>query len=91
MRFRPSHRTLLVSLLFVSPLAVSVPRSAWAQPSKPAPKTALIASVRGQTLTLTVGSDDGAKIGQTFRVARGNAGAKIQINAVTPGESTASV
>lgn len=91
MRFRLSNRTFLVSLLWLGPAAVSVPRAAVAQSSKPAPRTALVTAVRGEVLTLAVGTDDGAKIGQTFRVARGNAGAKIQINAVTAGESTATV
>ncbi len=90
MRFRPSPRTFLVSLLWLGPATVSVPRVE-AQLAKPAPRTALVTAVRGEVLTLAVGTDDGAKIGQTFRVARGNAGARIQINAVTATESTANV
>lgn len=91
MRFRPSKPTFLLSLLWLSPAAIVAPRAAVAQAAKPAPKTALVTAVRGAVLTLAVGSDDGAQIGQTFRVMRGKVGAKVQISAITAGECTANV
>ncbi len=54
-----------------------------------APREALIIAARDMTLTLSVGSDDGAKIGQTYRLTRGAASAKIQITGITPSQSTA--
>lgn len=88
MRFRPQAGTLLASLLWALPGVIALPRVALAQP---APATALITAVRGNTLTLAVGTEDGAKIGQTYRLTRGSASAKIQITAVTASESTATL
>jgi hypothetical protein len=88
MSFRPSAGTLLASLLWALPGVVALPRVAYAQA---APQSALITAVRGNTMTLAIGTADGAKIGQTFRVTRGNVSAKLQITATSEAESTAAV
>jgi hypothetical protein len=88
MLFRPSAGKLLASLLWALPGVVALPRVALAQT---APKSALITAVRGNSLSLAIGTADGAKIGQTYRVSRGNVNAKLQITATTENESTAVV
>ncbi|PQV65421.1 Capsule assembly protein Wzi [Abditibacterium utsteinense] len=86
-RLCPSTR-IFASLLWTLPGAVMLPQVAHAQN---APREALIIMSRDVNLTLAVGSDDGAKIGQTYRLTRGAASAKIQITAVSKSQSTAMV
>ncbi|RYG70528.1 hypothetical protein EON80_07780, partial [bacterium] len=88
MSFRPSAGTLLASLLWALPGVVALPKVAYAQA---APQSALVTAVRGNILTLAIGTADGAKIGQIFRVSHGNVSAKLQITATSVGESTAAV
>lgn len=86
-RLLPSAH-VFASLLWTLPGAVALTSVAHAQT---APREALVVASRDMTLTLGVGTDDGAKIGQTFRVVRGRAGATIQITALTASQSTAAV
>ncbi|HEX9996440.1 MAG TPA: hypothetical protein VGB45_04790 [Abditibacterium sp.] len=88
MRFRPSAGTLLASLLWSLPGVIILPQVAYAQT---AAKTALVTAVRGNALTLAIGTADGAKVGQTYRLSRGGVGAKVQITSVSANESIASV
>lgn len=75
-------------MLWCLPGAVAKPRVLLAQ-APAAPPTALILAVRGNALTLSVGTEDGAQIGQTYRVTQGNRSVTIQIAAVTSNQSTA--
>ena len=88
MRFRPPAGTLLASLLWSLPGVILLPATAHAQAAN---QTALVTAVRGNVLTLAVGTNDGAKIGQTYRLSRGNVGAKVQITGVSAAESTAAI
>ncbi len=56
-----------------------------------APREAPILAVNNTKLTLGVGSDDGAKIGQTYALKRGASSAKVQITALTKSQSSARV
>ncbi len=87
LRLRPSAK-IFASLLWTLPGAVMLTGTAHAQN---APQQALIIAAREMTLTLAVGTDDGAKIGQTYRLTRGATSAKIQITSVTASQSIAMV
>lgn len=84
-RLRPSAQ-VFASLLCTSPTALILSGAAHAQNT---PRQALVVALQGNNLTLSVGTDDGAKIGQTFRLKRGNAGATLQITALAATQSTA--
>ncbi len=86
-RLRPTAR-IFASLLWTLPGTLAFNGAAHAQN---APREAQVVASRNMILTLAVGSDDGAKIGQTFRLMRAGVGAKIQITALTATQSTAAV
>lgn len=90
MKKRISSAPILCSLLWALPGIVALAPIARAQDAAPAsPPTAFITAVQGDNFTLSVGSANGARVGDIYQIARDNRLARLQITATRPGNSTA--
>ena len=80
-------------MLWVVPGVLALSPGARAQqPAQPTmPATAYVLAVRGSTITLSAGSDMGARVGAIYQIARDNRVVRLQLTEVRPGESSARI
>ncbi len=90
MKKRSFSAPLLRSAMWVVPGTLALATCARAQ--QPAmPDTAYVLAVRGTTITLSAGSDMGARVGAIYQIARDNRVVRLQLDEVRPTESSARI
>ena len=93
MKKRTLSAPILRSLMAVAPGTLMLALPALAQPAaQPAtPDTAYVLAVRGSIITLSAGSNMGARVGAIYQIARDNAVVRLQLVEVRPTESSARI
>ena len=93
MKKRNLSAPLLCSLLWTLPGALAWAPAARAQEAvTPAmPETAYVLAVRGNMITLSAGSDMGARVGAVYQIARDNRVVRLELTEVRPAESSARI
>ena len=92
MKKRPFSAPLLCALLGAPAVAALAP-GALAQNAAPqtAPATAYVLAVRGEMITLSAGSNNGARAGAIYQIARDNKVVRLQLVEVLPAQSQARI
>ena len=92
MKKRPFSAPLLCALLGAPAVAALAP-GALAQNAAPqsAPATAYVLAVRGDMITLSAGSNNGARAGAVYQIARDNKVVRLQLVEVLPAQSQARI
>ena len=93
MKKRKISAPLLHSMMWVVPGILALAPCARAQQPAPAamPGTAYVLSVRGTMITLSAGSDMGARVGAIYQIARDNRVVRLQLVEVRPTDSSARI
>lgn len=89
---RPISAPLIFSLLWAVPAALApAARAQNAQTAPTAPATALVTAVQGETITLAIGTENGAQVGALYQVRRGEASAVLQITQARATDASARI
>ena len=93
MKKRTLSAPILRSMMGIAPGIMVLAPVALAQPAaQPAmPDTAIVTAVRGPMITLSAGSNMGARAGAIYQIARDNAVVRLQLVEVRPNESSARI
>ena len=93
MKKRTLSAPILCSLILVAPGLLAPAPAAWAQDAAPAeiPATAYVQAVRGSVITLSVGSDMGARVGAIYQIARDNKFVRLELTEVRAASSLARI